>query len=132
MMRRWKANLNPLSLFLHHPKTNFALSIIIPMASSKDGKIVVENLQAGLEKLLAPFKIVKMEYYKTEIFQVWMENQHQLDLILKRQPWIVSQHILQIVPWMDIKESKEFDFNKLFIWVQLLNFPEIFQDKEIV
>ncbi|KAF9621294.1 hypothetical protein IFM89_018511 [Coptis chinensis] len=33
---------------------------------------------------------------------------------------------------MDTKESKQLDFNKFFIWVQLLHFPEIFQDREIV
>ncbi|KAF9608110.1 hypothetical protein IFM89_006037 [Coptis chinensis] len=106
---------------LEHNKLSIFIRIL-------DGKIVAGNLRVGLEKLWAPFKIVKMEFYKNEIFKVWLENQHQLELILKRQPWIVSQHILQIEPWTDMKESKELDFIKFFIWFKR---QEISQGKAV-
>ncbi|KAF9614885.1 hypothetical protein IFM89_020982 [Coptis chinensis] len=97
-----------------------------------DGKLLAGTFKLNLEKTWAPFRITEMHLYKGDIYQVWMENQHQIEMILQAQPWVVSQHILQIVPWMEMKEHRDLDFNKFFVWMQLINFPEIFQDREIV
>ncbi|KAF9598151.1 hypothetical protein IFM89_025591 [Coptis chinensis] len=90
------------------------------------------TIKSALEKAWYPFKIEDMVLYKGEIYQIRLESQEQVAALLLGQPWIVAQHIFQIIPWMDFYETKELNFSKFYVWMHLHNYPEVYLDKEII
>ncbi|KAF9588630.1 hypothetical protein IFM89_014092, partial [Coptis chinensis] len=89
-----------------------------------DGRLNMSTIKSALEKAWHHFKIEDMVLYKGEIFQIRMESQEQVAALLLGQPWIIAQHIFQIIPWMEYYETKELNFSKFYVWMHLHNYPE--------
>ncbi|KAF9606230.1 hypothetical protein IFM89_023813 [Coptis chinensis] len=113
------------SLYVGHNKSTLFGRVL-------DGRMNMTTIKSALEKAWSPFKIEDMCLYKGEIYQIRMESQEQVASLLLGQPWIVAQHIFQIISWMDFYETNDLNFSKFYVWMQLHNYPDVFLDKEII
>ncbi|KAF9589437.1 hypothetical protein IFM89_023755 [Coptis chinensis] len=97
-----------------------------------DGKLNYKTIKTALEMLWNANAILHMETIKPDVYQIWLSSHDHMESLLKEQPWIVSNHIFQIVSWEEFNESGDEAFLKFHVWINLLNYPSIFLDSHIV
>lgn len=74
-----------------------------------EGKLNGGTLKAGPEQIWHPIKVEQGHAIDgTELHQFWFYDEEAMNSTLKKQPWIVAGHILQVMRWSDYDAAGHF------------------------
>lgn len=61
---------------------------------------------------------------KKDMVQVKLKD--QVNFVMERQLWFISNHIIQLVPWTDYQKYKQHAVKKFYLWFHLGKYPSMY------